>query len=108
MKKTSPVKTVSKPVRQTIAQNSPRSKSLKRLQPRGVARIALGPNSSHQKPDYSPKKSVNFQQLISKWERISTSNLTPAVQKKPKFRDFVDSQPSDVLEKSTKKSKPGI
>jgi hypothetical protein len=70
-----------------------------------VARIAPDLIVLTKKPAYSPEKSMNFQQLISTWDRLSTSNLTPAIQKKLKFSDFVDSQPSDVLEKSTKKNK---
>ena len=108
MNKTSSVKTVSSHRRQTIAKNSPVSKNLKRLQPRAVAKIAPGLNSSHQKPNYSPRKSVNFQQLVSKWEHLSTNNLTPAVVKKPKLRDFVDSQSGEMLENLTRKTRPGV
>ena len=62
LKKTSPrkVKTPSKLRRQPLTQNSPKSPSLKRLQARSLPKIAPRSSLLTEKPDNSPRKSVNF------------------------------------------------
>jgi hypothetical protein len=82
VKKTPPVKTTSNNVRQTQATNSPIMKNLKRLQPRTVKNIATIPNNSQHKLQNSKRKSVNFKKLVSDWEQLGKSNLTPVVFKK--------------------------
>ena len=103
VKKTSPVRIASNIMRQPLANNSPNMKSLKRLKPRAVTDIAPRMNNSHQKLQNSPRKSVNFKKLVSKWEQFGNSNLTPAVIKRPRLSDFVDSQSYSVTEKIVKK-----
>ena len=99
MKKTSPVKTASNKRRQPNVTNSPVMKNLKRLKPRTMTDIACRMNDSHHKLQNSPKKSVNFKSLVSKWEQFGKNNLTPAVLKRPRLSDFVDSQSYSVRQK---------
>ena len=79
--------------------SSPKPKCLKRLQP-----AARGPSPARASI-HSPKQGISktgkerTKTLISKWEQLAHFNLTSAVSTKPKLRDFVDSQPGDLLEK---------
>ena len=99
VKKTSPVKNASTKKRQPKMANSPTIKDLKRLKPRKLTDIACSTNNCRQKLEYSPRKSVNFKTLVSKWEQFSKKSLTPAVITRPSLSDFVDSQSYSVLQK---------
>ena len=98
MKMTSPkkVKTEHSNRRQKPTVESP---SLKRLQTPKFDKIAPGTSPTRQKLRNSQFKTQNFKQLLIKWEDISTISLTPAVHRKPRSNNFVDSQPDDVLQK---------
>ena len=103
VKKTSPVKNASIKRRQPKMTNSPVMKDLKRLKPRNLSEIACRTSNSRQKLENSPRKSVNFKTLVSKWEQLSNKSLTPAVVTRPRLSDFVDSQSYSVRQKKVKK-----
>ena len=107
MKKTFPqveVKTVSNSRRQTAAQNTPCSPTLKRLRSRKLTTNAARTNLSSRKQENSP---VNFKKLLLTWEDLSTRNLTPAVKKRTKLGNFVDGQSQLTLENGTENLETG-
>ena len=99
VKKTSPVKIASTKKRQQKTTNSPNIKDLKRLKPRNLSEIACSMNTCRQKLNCSPRKSLNFKNLVSKWEQLSKKVLTPAVIERPSLSDFVDSQSYSMIQK---------
>ena len=103
VKKTSPVKIASAKKIQQKTTNSPNIKNLKRLKPRNLSEIASSMNNCHQKLNCSPRKSLNFKNLVSKWEQLSSTVLTPAVVERPRLSDFVDSQSYRMIQKSEEK-----
>jgi hypothetical protein len=91
------VKTASTFRRQTKAQESPRTMTLKRLNT--LKKTPLKPISSllTRKPETSQRKFTN---LLSKWEKISSSALTPAVKTMPRLRPNMEDQSQKVLPKT--------
>ena len=71
---------------------------LKRLQTQKIAKFAAGASPIRQKQINSPFKAKNFKQILSRWEELSTSNMTPVVDKPPGLQNFADSQSDSVLE----------
>jgi hypothetical protein len=103
VKMTSPVK-IASTVRQSTSQiSSPISKSLKTLNQGKLTKVAARTTLHHQKLFPSPRKPASIKPLISKWEELSTRNLTPAVAYKPKLREIVDSQSWEVLQNQAEK-----
>ena len=80
LKMTSPakVKTTSPRRRTNSSKESPSSPSLKRLKPLKLANIAPRTNPNRQKPGNPPCKVKNFEQLLSRWEEISTMTFDPS------------------------------
>ena len=102
MKMTTPtkVKTASTFRRQAKIQESPRTMTLKRLST--LKKTPLKPRSSllTRKPENSQRK---FTSLLSKWEEISSSALTPAVKTMPRSRPETEGQSQKVLQNTFEK-----
>ena len=67
--------------------NSP---SLKRLKTQKIAKISPITSPFRQKLRNSPLKPRNFNQILNKWEELSTIDLIQAVAKPPRLPDSVD------------------
>ena len=98
------VKTVSNIRRTNVAKNVPCSPTLKRLTSGRLTTNAARMNFSPRKQE---KSQVNFKKLLSTWEDLSTRNLTPAVLKRTKLGNFVDSQSRLILENGTENLETG-
>ena len=95
LKKTYPQKKVKTTSNSKPTPASPKVKRLQGQTPGKMTSQAAQARSSPRKPLFIKQ---NVKKLISQWEDLCPTVLTPAVETKPRFEHFVDSQSRKVLE----------